>query len=110
MQRVKSGDTVEIIAGKDKGYRGEVLKVIPKKDKVVVEGMNIAKKHQKERQGAGGQRVPAQIVDIPAPLHLSNVMVVCLSCDQRTRVGFRTNEDGFKVRYCKKCDADMDNP
>lgn len=110
MQRVKKGDTVEIIAGKDKTFRGEVLKVIPKKDRVVVEGMNMMKKHEKARQGSGGQQIPAQIVDFPAPMHLSNVMVVCPSCDKRTRVGFRKNDDGMKVRYCKQCDSDIDNP
>ncbi|MEM6281129.1 MAG: 50S ribosomal protein L24 [Chloroflexota bacterium] len=110
MQRIKKGDTVEIIAGKDKTFRGEVLEVQTKYNKVVVEGMNIAKKHQQARQGAGGQQVPAQILDFPAPLDASNVMLVCESCDQKTRVGFRLNEDDMKVRYCKKCDADIDNP
>ncbi|MEL6268507.1 MAG: 50S ribosomal protein L24 [Chloroflexota bacterium] len=110
MQRIKKGDTVEIIAGKDRTFRGEVLEVQPKVGKVVVEGMNIAKKHQAARQGQGGQQIPAQIVDFPAPLDASNVMVVCESCDQRTRVGFRFNDNDMKVRYCKKCGADIDNP
>ncbi len=110
MQRIKKGDTVEVIAGKDRTFRGEVLDVLNKKSKVVVEGINIAKKHQRERQGAGGQQIPAQIVDFPAPLDWSNVMVVCPTCDERTRVGFRRNDDDKKVRYCKKCDANIDNP
>lgn len=110
MQKIKSGDTVEIIAGKDRGFRGEVLKVLPKKKKVVVEAMNIVKKHEQARQGAGGQQIPAQIIDVPAPMDWSNVMVVCPTCEERTRVGFRNNEDDYKVRYCKKCDADIDIP
>lgn len=107
MQRIKKGDTVEIIAGKDLGERGEVQTVLPKKDRVVVGGVNIAKKHQKARQ-AGTRQVPAQIVEFEAPLHLSNVMLVCPSCDKKTRVGFRVREDGYKVRVCKKCSAEIE--
>lgn len=109
MQRIKKGDTVEIIAGKDLGLRGEVMRMIPKENRVLVEGVNIVKRHEKERPGAGGQSIPAQIVEREAPLHISNVMMVCPSCDQKTRVGIRVREaDGFKVRYCKKCDSDID--
>jgi len=106
MQKIIKGDIVEIIAGKDIGLRGEVLDVLPKKHKVVVEGLNIAKRHRKERPGPGGQQIPAQILDFPAPLDWSNVMVVCPSCDQRTRVGAR-EEDGIRVRYCKKCNEEL---
>jgi len=107
MQKIKSGDTVEITAGKDVGLRGEVLKVMPKDDRLVVEGLNVAKRHQKARQGAGGQQIPAQIVDFPAPMHISNVMLVCPSCNERVRVGFRFENDR-KVRFCKKCDATIE--
>lgn len=106
MQKIKRGDTVEIIAGKDIGQRGKVLSVIPKKTRLVVENLNIAKKHQRARQGANGQQIPAQIVDFPAPMHWSNVMVVCPSCDKRTRVGFRMEGDK-KVRFCKKCNSSI---
>jgi large subunit ribosomal protein L24 len=107
MQRIKKGDTVEVIAGKDLGERGEVIAVLPKKNRVVVSGVNTGKKHQKARQ-AGRQQVPAQIIEFDAPLHLSNVMLVCTSCEEKTRVGFRVREDGFKTRVCKKCGADID--
>ena len=107
MQRIKSGDTVEIITGKDLGERGKVMRVIPKKERLVVEGLNIATKHQKARQ-QGTQQIPAQIVQFPAPLHLSNVMLVCPSCSKRVRVGVRTTEAGRKVRYCKKCDENIE--
>lgn len=106
MQRIKKGDTVEVIAGKDLGERGEVLVVHTKADRVVVHGVNILKRHRKARQ-AGNRQVPAQIVEFEGPIHLSNVMVICSSCDKRTRVGFRMREDG-KTRFCKKCDADLD--
>lgn len=107
MQRVKKGDTVEVIAGKDIGERGEVVSVHPKENRVVISGVNRMKRHQKARQ-AGNQQVPAQIVEFDAPLHLSNVMPVCPSCDQKTRVGYRFDDDGNKTRFCKKCDADLD--
>jgi large subunit ribosomal protein L24 len=108
MQRVKKGDTVEVIAGKDLGERGEVLSVLPKEDRVVVQGVNILKRHRKARQ-AGNQQVRAQIVEFEGPIHLSNVMVVCPSCDKPSRIGFRVREnDGFKVRVCKQCGKDLE--
>ena len=107
MQRVKQGDTVEVIAGKDKGLRGEVVRVLVKKDRVIVTGVNIMKRHRKARPAPGGQQIPAQIIEFEAPLHLSNVMVVCGSCDERTRVGYRRADDGIKLRFCKKCDSDI---
>lgn len=107
MQRVKKGDTVTIIAGKDLGERGEVLAVYNKVDRVSVRGINIVKKHEKARQ-AGNNQVPAQILAVENPLHLSNVMVVCPACDKPTRIGFRVTDDGRKTRVCKKCSADID--
>ncbi|MCL4255863.1 MAG: 50S ribosomal protein L24 [Anaerolineae bacterium] len=106
MQRIKKGDTVEVIAGKDLGERGEVEKVLPKENRVVVNGVNILKRHEKARQ-VGNQQIPAQIVEFDAPLDLSNVMLVCPSCNQTTRVGFRFVDDR-KVRHCKKCNANID--
>ncbi|MBN1966141.1 MAG: 50S ribosomal protein L24 [Anaerolineae bacterium] len=107
MQRIQKGDTVEITAGKDVGRRGEVLRVLPKQDRVVVAQVNIVKKHQRPMQAGRGQVQPG-IIEFEAPLHLSNVMLVCSQCDQRTRVGIRVNEDGARVRVCKKCGADID--
>jgi len=107
MQRIKKGDTVEVIAGKDLGERGEVVSVLPKEDRVVVQGVNVMKRHQKAKQ-AGNQQIPAQIVEFDAPLHLSNVMLVCPKCDKATRVGYRFKADGRKTRFCKKCSADID--
>jgi len=107
MQRIKKGDTVEVIAGKDLGERGEVLVMIPKEDRVVVQGVNHLKRHRKARQ-AGSQQIPAQIVEFEGPIHLSNVMLVCPSCGKKTRVGFRVRDDGFKVRVCKQCNSDIE--
>ncbi|MBE2269811.1 MAG: 50S ribosomal protein L24 [Anaerolinea sp.] len=107
MQRIKKGDTVEVIAGKDLGERGEVVSVLPKEDRVVVQGVNVMKRHQKAKQ-AGNQQIPAQIVEFDAPLHLSNVMLVCPNCHKKTRVGFKVRDDGFKVRVCKQCGQDIE--
>lgn len=107
MQRIKKGDNVEVIAGKDVGERGEVISVLNKANRVVVSGVNVAKRHEKAKQ-VGSRQIPAQIVEFNAPLHLSNVMLVCPKCDQRTRVGYRFKDDGFKTRYCKKCNANID--
>ena len=108
MQRIKKDDTVQVIAGKDIGERGEVVSVLNKENRVIVNGINIMKKHEKERQASGGQRIPAQIVEFEAPLHLSNVMLVCPNCDEKTRVGYRFRDDGYKVRFCRKCDGDIE--
>ncbi|MCC6799260.1 MAG: 50S ribosomal protein L24 [Anaerolineae bacterium] len=107
MQRIKKGDTVEVIAGKDKGTRGDVLRVIPKKDRVVIERVNIVKKHQRPVQAGRGQVQPG-IIEFEAPIDLSNVMLVCPQCEARTRVGYRINEDGRKVRVCRKCGQDIE--
>jgi large subunit ribosomal protein L24 len=107
MQRIKKGDTVEVIAGKDLGERGEVISVLVKDNRVVVEGVNNAKKHEKAKQ-IGNRQIPAQIVEFNAPIHLSNVMLVCPTCDKHTRVGYRFTDDGRKVRFCKQCDANID--
>lgn len=107
MRRVKQGDTVEVIAGKDKGLRGEVVRVLVNKERVIVNGVNIMKRHRKARPAPGGQQIPAQIIEFEAPMNLSNVMVVCSDCDERTRVGYRMSGDGHKSRFCKKCDRDI---
>ena len=90
MQRVHQGDTVEVIAGKDRGQRGEVVRVLTRNNRVIINGVNIMKRHRKARPAPGGQQIPAQIIEFEAPLHLSNVMVVCDNCDARTRVGYRS--------------------
>lgn len=94
--RIKTGDTVKVIAGKDKGKQGTVIKTLPKQDRVVVEGVNLAKKHQKPSQLSTGG-----IVEVEMPLHVSNVQLVDPTTGETTRVGYRF-EDGKKVRFSKK--------
>ncbi|NDJ85008.1 MAG: 50S ribosomal protein L24 [Chloroflexi bacterium] len=107
MRKIKSGDMVEVIAGKDRGVRGEVLRSIPKTDRVVVDRANIIKKHQRAQQ-AGRRQIQPGIIEFEGPIHVSNVMLICPQCSERTRVGFRVNEDGIKTRVCRKCGEDID--
>ena len=102
--RVKKGDEVEIIYGKDVGKRGEVLKVEPNEDRVIVEGINIVHRHTQPTQDMpqGG------IIENEAPIHISNVQLVCPHCDEKTRIGATVLDDGDKVRTCKKCDEFID--
>ncbi|MDR2782732.1 MAG: 50S ribosomal protein L24 [Treponema sp.] len=95
--KLKREDTVEIMTGKDKGKRGRILKILRDKDRVVVEGLNIVKKARKRRnqQDRGG------IIEIEAPLHISNVQIICKKCGH-TRIGIKIDGDK-KTRICKKC-------
>ncbi len=106
MNRIRKGDTVEVIAGDDIGVRGEVLRVSVKDNRVVVSGVNMAIKHQ-DAQRAGRSQVQGGRVQFEAPMSLSNVMPVCPSCSQATRVGFGEVE-GRKARICRKCGEVMD--
>ena len=96
---VNRDDTVLVIAGKDKGKRGRVREVRPADNKIIIEGINIVKKHTKGRQGAR----QAGIVEQEAPLAASKVMVVCPSCDRGTRIGHTFLDNGQKVRQCRHC-------
>lgn len=106
--RIKVGDNVEVIAGEDKGARGEVLRVIPAKNRVVVDGVNIVKKHQKPQQTGGRSQTPGGIIEFEAPINVSNVMLVCPTTDSPTRVGLRRTDEGKRVRYAKKSGKDLD--
>lgn len=105
--RIKKEDIVEIISGDDRGLRGTVQWVTPREKRVVVSGINIVKKHQRPVR-AGRTQVQPGIIEFEAPLQISNVMLVCPRCNQRTRVGFAWQEDGSKVRVCKKCGEAID--
>ena len=100
---VKKGDTVVVIAGKDKGKKGKILEVFPKDNRVIVDGVNIVSKHKKART----QQEQSAIIKKTAPIDASNVMVVCGVCGKATRVAHR-EIDGKKVRVCKKCSASLD--
>jgi len=97
--KIKKDDTVLVIAGKDKGKRGKVRFSYPKKQKVIIEGINFIKKHSKAR-GAVKQ---AGIIDLEAPVHISNIMLVCDKCNKPARIGYEKLEDGRRVRICRAC-------
>jgi large subunit ribosomal protein L24 len=95
--KIRKGDTVEVISGADKGRRGEVLRVIPKETRAVVQGVNLAKRHQKPQSISQ----PGGIIEREATIHLSNLMLVDPTSEKRTRVGFRKLDDGRKVRVAR---------
>ncbi len=107
--KIKKGDTVEIITGPrdDKGERGEVIRVIPKKNRLVIQGRNMRKKHQRQFQ-AEGKTMDVGIIEFEGSLDVSNVMLVCPKCDEPTRVGIERDEDGIAIRVCKRCEAQID--
>lgn len=107
--KIRKGDTVEIVTGKaqDKGKRGEVIKVLPKDARVVVQKLNIRKKHQRAVQTQGRQLNPG-VIEFEAPLHISNVILVCPKCGKTARVGLQRDENGDAHRVCKNCGKEID--
>ncbi len=101
--KIRKGDRVQVLTGKDRGKTGTVSRSIPARDKVIVDGVNIAKKHQKPTRSTqqGG------IIDKEMPIPVSNVAIVCSSCNKPTRIGYRFEADGTKVRVCRKCGGDL---
>ena len=108
-RKIRKGDTVEIISGRseEKGKRGEVIKIYKTENRVAVQGINIRKKHQGDVQAQGRNLSPG-IIEFEGPMDISNVMLVCPSCDEATRVGIQRNEDGTAHRVCKRCEAEID--
>jgi large subunit ribosomal protein L24 len=98
MKKIKKKDLVIVISGDDKGKKGEVIKVFPEEDKVLVSKVNIVKKHMRPTQ-----TTPGGIREIEKPIHISKIKLICPKCNQPTRVGFTFLSSGEKVRYCKKC-------
>ena len=102
---IRRNDTVAVNTGKDAGKRGRVLKVLPEKNRLIVEGVNFIKRHTK----ANPQRnVKGGVAEREAPLHASNVQLVCPECGKPTRIGRRLLGDGRKVRICRKCEGVVD--
>ena len=100
---VKTNDTVVVLSGRDKGKKGKVLRADPKDGKVIVEGISVAKKHQKPRkQGEEGG-----IIKMETPIYASKVMRVCPKCDKPTKPAYDFKDDGAKFRVCKKCGAEI---
>ena len=101
--KIHKGDEVVVLQGKDRGKRGRVAFAFPAKGKVIVDGINTAKRHTKPRS----QTQPGGILTKDMPMQVSNVAVVCNSCDKGVRVGYRFEPDGTKVRVCKSCGGDL---
>jgi large subunit ribosomal protein L24 len=111
--KIRKGDSVQVIAGKDSGKRGTVVRVLPERGRVVVEKVNMIKRHTKPRpaprQSGSQQIIPGGVLEREAPLQISNVALVCPACGKPSRVGYRINEkDGNKVRVCRNCGKDID--
>ena len=100
--RIRKGDRVRVLTGKDRGKEGEVSRALPAKNKVIVDGVNVAKKHQKPTRAT----MQGGIIDKDMPIPVTNVAIVCSSCGP-TRIGYRFDPDGTKVRTCKKCGGDL---
>jgi large subunit ribosomal protein L24 len=98
---LKKGDEVVVLAGKDVGKRGTISRVIDDRDRVIVDGVNMVKKHQKPTRAT----MQGGIIDKEMPIHVSNVALVCSACGP-TRIGYRFADDGSKIRVCRKCGAD----
>lgn len=104
MRKIRRDDMVLVIAGKDRGKQGQVRQVLPDKNRIVVQGVNMIKRHMRP-QAMGTQ---AGIIEKEAPLSVSNVRLICKSCGKATRVRFRVRQDGVKVRVCSRCNEDVD--
>ena len=100
--RIRKGDRVRVLTGKDRGKEGEVSRALPAKNKVIVDGVNVAKKHQKPTRAT----MQGGIIDKDMPIPVANVAIVCSSCGP-TRIGYRFDPDGTKIRVCKKCRGDL---
>jgi large subunit ribosomal protein L24 len=100
--KLRKGDRVRVLAGKDVGKEGEVTRVLPDDERVIVDGINVAKKHQR----ATRTTMQGGIIDKDMPVHASNVAILCSSCGP-TRIGYRFDPDGTKVRVCRKCGSDL---
>jgi large subunit ribosomal protein L24 len=102
--KIKRNDTVQVLAGKDRGRRGDVRLVLTKDERAIVTGVNMVKKHRRQRS----PQEPGGILETEAPIQISNLALVCRDCDRPTRVGFRVLDDGRKIRFCKRCQEAID--
>ncbi|MBI2055797.1 MAG: 50S ribosomal protein L24 [Candidatus Sungbacteria bacterium] len=97
--KLKKGDQVKIISGNDKGKQGTILSILRDEEKIVIEGLNLKKKHMRPRQ----QGKKGEVILVPAAFTASRVMIVCKKCGKAARIGYRVNDSGAKIRVCKKC-------
>ena len=103
--KIKKGDTVLVVTGRESGKTGKVLRVVPEDGQVFVERLNVVKRHQKPR----GPQAPGGIVEKEAPLHVSNVRVLCSKCNKPVRVGRKQLADGRRVRFCRQCGEQIES-
>jgi large subunit ribosomal protein L24 len=101
--KLKNNDQVVVIAGKEKGKKGKITKILSKQERIVVEKLNMRTKHIKKTQGKAGERIKFE-----APMHISNVMLLCPNCGKIARVGYKKLTTGKKQRICKKCKESID--
>ncbi len=101
--KIKKGDRVVVLSGKDRGKEGVVMRALPKENKVIVEGVNVAKKHQRPTR----MTMQGGIIDKDMPLHVSNVALVSPGDGKATRVGYRFDDDGQKIRVCRRTGAEI---
>ncbi len=101
--KLKTGDTVMVIAGKDVGTQAKIAKVFPAENRIIVEGVATAKRHQRPT----GQTMQGGIIDKDMPINASNVMIICSNCGP-TKIGFRFDDDGNKYRVCRKCEGELE--
>ena len=104
MRKIKRDDLVLVTTGKERGKQGQVREVLAKRDRAFVQGLNMVKRHQRQQS----ERIQAGIIEKEAPLHASNVKLICAACQKPVRVSFRVRADGVKVRVCKSCGEDID--
>jgi large subunit ribosomal protein L24 len=104
VNKIKKNDQVMVIKGKDRGKSAQVREVTPKTGRAIVTGVNMVKRHQRQQSA----QQPGGIIEKEAPIHLSNLKLICKNCGVATRVGIREREDGVRVRVCKKCGEDID--
>jgi large subunit ribosomal protein L24 len=102
--KIRKGDNVLITTGKDNGKKGKVRKALPSKKAIIIEGLNLIKRHSR----TGGQAKQGGIIEMEAPVDISNVMLICNKCSKPARVGFKLLPDGKKVRICKACKEAID--
>jgi large subunit ribosomal protein L24 len=100
--RIRKGDRVAVLQGKDRGKTGEVMRAMPRDNKVILGGVNISKRHSRPRRGT----MQGGIIDKDMPMHVASVAIICSSCGP-SRVGYRQDEQGRKIRVCKKCGGDL---
>jgi large subunit ribosomal protein L24 len=102
--QIRKNDSVIVIGGKERGKTGKVLRVLPDRDAVVIERLNMVKRHTKPR----GPQQPGGIVEKEAAIHASNIMILCDKCNAPVRVGHKTLADGKKIRICRRCNEALD--